>query len=74
MRTNIVLDDSLLRQAMRASGLKTKRATIEEALRLYVQIQGQKRIRNLRGRIHWEGNLEESRLGRVSDAKDEYKP
>ena len=73
MRTNIDLDDTLLRKAMHASGLKTKRATIEEALRLYVQIQGQKRIRNLRGRIHWEGNLEESRLGRVSEAKDEYK-
>ena len=74
MRTNIVIDDILLKKAMTASGLKTKRATIEEALRLYVQIQGQKRIRKLRGRIQWEGNLEESRLSRIADEKKEYKP
>ena len=74
MRTNIVIDEELMSQAMAASGLKTMRATIDEALRLYVQMQGQKKIRKLRGRIHWEGNLEESRLSRVSDEKADYKP
>jgi Arc/MetJ family transcription regulator len=74
MRTNIVIDDVLLRKAMRASGLKTKRATIEEALRLYVQVQGQREILKLRGKIQWEGNLEESRLGRIADESGEYKP
>ena len=74
MRTNIVIDEELMSKAMAASGLKTMRATIDEALRLYVQIQGQKKIRKLRGRIHWEGNLEESRLSRVSDEKADYKP
>ncbi len=74
MRTNIVIDDALLRQAMRASGLKTKRAAIEEALRLYVQIQGQKEILKLRGKIQWEGNLEESRLGRIADEEGKYQP
>lgn len=74
MRTNIVIDEELMSQAMAASGLKTKRATIEEALRLYVQIQGQKQIRTLRGRIQWEGNLEESRLSHIADEKADYKP
>jgi Arc/MetJ family transcription regulator len=74
MRTNVVIDEDLMSKAMAASGLKTMRATIDEALRLYVQIQGQKKIRKLRGRIHWEGNLEESRLSRVSDEKADYKP
>jgi hypothetical protein len=58
---------------MAASGLRTKRATIEEALRMYIQIQGQKDILKLRGKIPWEGNLEESRLGRIADLEGEYK-
>ena len=74
MRTNIVIDDDLLHKAMAASGLKTMRATIEEALRLYVQIQGQKQIRKLRGGVQWEGGLEESRRGRISEDKASYKP
>jgi len=74
MRINIVIDDKLMSQAMAASGLKTMRATIEEALRLYVQIQGQKQIRKLRGRIRWEGNLEESKLSHIADKKTDYKP
>lgn len=67
MRTNIVIDDKLMREAIRASGLKTKRATIEEALRVYVQLKKQARIRRLRGKVQWEGNLEEMRLSRVSE-------
>ena len=74
MRTNIVIDEELMSQAMASSGLKTMRATIEDALRLYVQIRGQKQIRKLRGKVQWNGNLEESRMGRIADEKADYKP
>ncbi len=65
MRTNIVIDDQLLRAAMRASGLPTKRAVVEEALRVYVQLKGQTGIRQLRGKVKWAGDLHASRLSRV---------
>ena len=62
MRTNIEIDDRLMRQAMRSSGARTKRATVEEGLRLLIQTRGQKSIRRLRGKVAWEGDLETSRL------------
>ena len=65
MRTNIVLDDDLVRAAMRASGLKTKRAVVEAGLRLLVQTKAQAGMRRLRGRVIWEGRLPESRSGRI---------
>ena len=65
MRTNIVINDRLMRQAMKAAGLRTKRATVEAGLKLLVQVQAQTAIRGLKGAIRWEGNLEESRTGRV---------
>ncbi len=74
MRTNIVIDDKLMRQAMAASGLKTKRATIEEALRLFIQVQSQKKILKYAGKVQWEGNLDESRLGRIADVEGSYQP
>ena len=74
MRTNIVIDDILIKQAMKASGLRTKRATIEEALRLYIQIHGQTQIRKFRGKVRWEGNLEESRKGRIAEEPGNYRP
>lgn len=61
MRTNVVLDDSLLDSALRLGGLKTKKATIESALKLFIQIKGQKKIKKLKGKIHWEGNLDKMR-------------
>ncbi len=64
MRTNIDIDDDLMREAMRASGGSTKRAVVEEALRLLVQTRGQARIRRLRGKVAWRGDLNESRRGR----------
>lgn len=64
MRTNIEIDDRLMRAAMRSSGARTKRATVEAGLRLLVQVRAQAGIRRLRGKIKWEGNLDESRLGR----------
>lgn len=65
MRTNIVLDDQLVQAAMQASGLTTKRAVVEAGLQLLVQVKGQAGIRRLRGKVNWEGNLEESRTGRI---------
>ncbi len=64
MRTNIEIDDELIRAAMRVSGLKTKRAAVEEGLRLLVRLKGQAEVRSLFGQIRWEGNLDEGRLGR----------
>jgi Arc/MetJ family transcription regulator len=61
MRTNIEIDDRLMRAAMRSSGRRTKRATVDEALRLLVQIKAQTGIRQLRVKIRLRGNLEASR-------------
>jgi Arc/MetJ family transcription regulator len=66
MRTNIDIDDRLMREAMRSCGKRTKRATVEAGLRLLVQTQAQGKIRHLRGKIQWEGDLGASRLGHVS--------
>lgn len=64
MRTNIEIDERLMREALRASGRRTKRAVVEEALRLLVRTRAQVRIRRLRGQIRWTGDLDTSRLGR----------
>jgi Arc/MetJ family transcription regulator len=65
MRTNIVIDDELIEQAMELSGLPTKKAAVEAGLKLLVQVKGQAGVRRLRGKIEWEGDLETSRSGRV---------
>jgi Arc/MetJ family transcription regulator len=64
MRTNIEIDDQLLEQALRATGLKTKRAVVEAGLRMLLHLKGQEDILRLVGKVRWEGNLEESRQGR----------
>ena len=64
MRVNIVVDDRLIQAAMRATGLKTRRAVVEAGLRLLIQVKGQTGIRRLRGKVKWEGNLDEMRTGR----------
>jgi Arc/MetJ family transcription regulator len=65
MRTNIVLDDDLIHEAMRTSGLKTRKAVVEAGLRLLIQVKAQAGIRKLRGKIAWTGNLDQMRAGRV---------
>jgi Arc/MetJ family transcription regulator len=55
MRTNIDIDDRLMRQAMRSSSARTKRAVVEEGLRLLIQTKGQAGIRRLRGKVAWRG-------------------
>ena len=64
MRTNIVIDDDLMTQAMEISGLSTKKAVVEEALKLLIQMRQQLKIRELRGKLTWEGSLEEMRTDR----------
>ncbi len=61
MRTNVVLDDELIKKALKYGGYKTKKAAIEAGLRLLVQMNSQKRLRSLRGKVKWEGNLDEMR-------------
>ena len=61
MRTNIVIDDQLMTQALTLSGLKTKKATVEEALRLLISLKSQASIRMQRGKLRWEGDLETMR-------------
>ena len=67
MRTNIDIDDRLMRQAMKSSRSRTKRAVVEAGLRLLVQTRAQANVRRLRGKIRWEGDLDKSRLGRLLD-------
>jgi Arc/MetJ family transcription regulator len=64
MRTNIVLDDDLVARAQRLTGISTKREVIHEALHTLVRLHEQGAVRNLRGKLKWEGDLEESRLER----------
>lgn len=61
MRTNVVVDDNLMASALKESGLKTKKAAIEEGLKLLVQLKSQKTIRKFRGKLKWSGNLAEMR-------------
>ena len=64
IRANVVIDDELMAVALETTGLKTKRAVIEEALRTLVQLKAQERARALRGKLQWEGDPEVLREGR----------
>ena len=57
MRTNIVIDDKLMRDTLRATGLKTKREAVEEGLRSLLRLKRQAEIRRLRGKLNWQGDL-----------------
>jgi Arc/MetJ family transcription regulator len=77
MRTNVVLDQGLIEQAKRLTGIRTTRAVIDEALRTLIQLREQTEIRSLRGQLHWEGDLmmlRESRLPiyEVEDASGRF--
>lgn len=61
MRTTIDIDDKLMAEALKASGCKTKKAAVEEGLRLLVHTRRQGRILELRGKLRWEGSLDEMR-------------
>jgi Arc/MetJ family transcription regulator len=64
MRTNVEIDDELITEAIRLSGLKTKRATVEEGLRLLIRLKKQQDMLHLAGKVQWDGNLDESRQAR----------
>ncbi len=67
MRTNIEIDDALMKEAMDAAGTTTKKATVEAGLRMLIAAGAQAGLRQLRGRAKWEGDLDVSRRGRVSE-------
>ena len=64
MRTNIVIDDAIMKEAMMLSKLKTKKAVVEAGLKLLVQIKKQEQIKSLRGKLKWNGDLGKMRLNR----------
>jgi Arc/MetJ family transcription regulator len=61
MRTNIVIDDNLMTKAINASGYKTKKETVEEALTLLITMKNQTKIRKFRGKLNWDGDLNKMR-------------
>jgi Arc/MetJ family transcription regulator len=61
VRTNIVIDDKLMREALRATGVKTKREAVELGLRTVVRLGKQAEIRRLHGKLHWQGDLDAMR-------------
>lgn len=64
MRTNIVVDDKLMAEALKVSGLRTKKDAVEQGLKLLVRKSRQQDIRKLRGQVKWEGDLDEMRGGK----------
>jgi Arc/MetJ family transcription regulator len=64
MRTNIVIDDKLMQDTLRATGLKTKREAVEEGLRTLLRLKRQSEIRRLRGKLKWAGDLDSMRIDR----------
>lgn len=61
MRTNIVIDDKLMADALKATGLKTKKDVVEEGLKALIKLRKQSGIKSLRGKLAWEGNLDDMR-------------
>ncbi|MEA4860912.1 hypothetical protein SDC9_66776 [bioreactor metagenome] len=61
MRTNIVIDDQLMSEALQVSGYKTKKEAVEEGLKLLIAMRKQAKIREMRGKLSWEGNLDAMR-------------
>jgi Arc/MetJ family transcription regulator len=64
-RTNIVLDEGLVRQGLRATGMKTRRALVQHALQELVRREKQLGFLALKGKIHWTGNLDAMRRTRI---------
>ncbi|RLA28862.1 MAG: type II toxin-antitoxin system VapB family antitoxin [Gammaproteobacteria bacterium] len=61
MRTNIVIDDELMSQVMKLTGLRTKREAVELGLKALLKLKKQESIRNYRGKLDWQGNLDDMR-------------
>ncbi len=65
-RTNVILDEKLIDACMKATGMKTQKALIDHALRELLRHERQKKILELKGKIDWEGHLDEWRQGRTA--------
>ena len=63
MRTNIEIEDRLMRDALNATGLRTKRAAVELGLQTLIRLKKQEKIRKFRGKLEWTGNLDDMRSG-----------
>ncbi len=61
MRTNIVIDDELMKQVLKLTGLKTKREAVEAGLKTLLRVKQQEQIRDYRGKLRWEGDLDAMR-------------
>lgn len=64
MRTNIVIDDRLMLEALKVSGARTKKEVVELGLKALLQLGRQREVRRLRGKVKWEGDLEAMRTDR----------
>jgi len=64
MRTNIVIDDQLMKATLRATGLKTKREAVEMGLRTLLRLRQQEEVRRFRGKLNWQGDLDAMRIDR----------
>ncbi|MFZ2629928.1 MAG: type II toxin-antitoxin system VapB family antitoxin [Rugosibacter sp.] len=64
MRTNIVIDDQLMEETLRVTGLKTKREAVELGLRTLLRMRQQETIRRYRGKLSWQGDLDAMRTDR----------
>lgn len=64
MRTNIVIDDGLMKAALKATGLRTKREAVELGLQILVRLRQQADARRFRGKLNWQGDLEAMRADR----------
>jgi Arc/MetJ family transcription regulator len=67
MRTNIVLDEALVEKAQELTGITTKHAVVDEALRRLIRLHEQAEVRQLRGQLRWEGDIDAARLARISE-------
>jgi Arc/MetJ family transcription regulator len=64
MRTNIVIDDELMAQVMEATGIRTKREAVEMGLKALLRLKKQESIRKYRGKLDWQGDLDDMRTDR----------
>ncbi len=68
-QVSIRINEDLVKQVKTLAGVKTQRAAVEEALRFFINLREQEKIRALRGKLTWEGNLSEMREGRSHDSR-----
>ncbi len=67
MRTNIVIEEELIKKGLEYTGLKTKKEVVNFALRELIRRKERKEILQFKGKLHWEGDLEEMRRSRFND-------